>query len=133
MTSMPINLLRLTGPGLAIVAFLLLWLFARNLGIMRSTQRRRTRRHAILLPVEVEGAKALTQDISLEGCRLNGNLPIRAGQHLTLRLHLPGKDSPLVVDQAVVRWTRNKDAGFQFMSLSSSKRERLGALLRQLA
>jgi len=94
------------------------------------------RRHAIFLPVEVDGKKGLkglTHDLSLEGCRVNGNLAVRHGQHLPLRLHLPGRESPIVVERAAVRWVGEKDFGLQFLSIPSRERERLGELLQWVA
>jgi len=94
------------------------------------------KRHAIFLPVEVEGkkgVKGLTNDLSLEGCRINGNLAVRHGQHLPLRLHLPGREFPIVVERAAVRWVGQNDCGLQFMSILSSERARLGELLQWVA
>ena len=134
MNSMPLILARLTVSGLAIIDFLILWLFVKQWS--NGAQRRRMKRHAIFLPVEVDGkkrVKGLTNDLSLEGCRIHGNLVVRHGQHLPLRLHLPGQESPIVVERATVRWVGEKDFGFQFMSIPSSERERLGELLQWVA
>src|SRR5262249_4854539 len=70
---------------------------------------------------------------SLDGCRISSNLAVRHGQHLPLRLHLPGQESPIVVERATVRWVGEKDFGLQFMSIPSSERERLGELLQWVA
>lgn len=134
MNSMPLILARLTVSGLAIIEFLILWLFVKRSS--NGAQRRRMSRHAIFLPVEVDGkkgVKGLTNDLSLEGCRINGNLVVRHGQHLPLRLHLPGQESPIVVERATVRWVGEKDFGVQFMSIPSSERERLGELVQWVA
>jgi hypothetical protein len=104
MNSMPLILARLSVSGLAIISLLMLWFFVkRGSGTTNGTQRRRFRRHTILLPVEVDGkggVKGLTDNLSLGGCRMNGNLAVRRGQHLTLRLYLPGQESPIVVERA---------------------------------
>jgi c-di-GMP-binding flagellar brake protein YcgR len=134
MDSMPLILARLTVSGLAIMSFLMVWLFVRQYS--NEAQRRRMRRHAIFLPVEVDGkkgVKGLTTDLSLGGCRISSNLAVRRGQHLPLRLHLPGRESPIVVERAAVRWVGEKGFGLQFMSLPSSERERLGELLQLVA
>ena len=133
MDSMPLILARLTVTGLVIINFLMLWLFVKQCS--SGAQRRRMRRHAIFLPVEVDGkkAKGLTNDLSLEGCRISGNLPVKHGQYLPLRLHVPGRESPIVVERAAVRWVGEKDVGFQFMSIPSGERARLGALLQWVA
>jgi len=123
--------------GLAIISLLMLWFFVkRSGGTTNGTQRRRFRRHTILLPVEVDGkggVKGLTDNLSLGGCRMNGNLAVRRGQHLTLRLHLPGQESPIVVERAAVRWVDEKNFGLQFMSIPFSERERLEGLLQWVA
>ncbi len=137
MDSMPLVLGRLALSGLAIFELLILWFFIKqSIEMAKAAQRRRLKRQPIFLPVEVDGktgAKGLTEDLSLGGCRMNGNLAVRRGQHLTLRLHLPGKESPIVIERAAVRWVVEKDFGLQFMSLLSSERERLEGLLQWVA
>ena len=135
MNSIPLILARLTVSGLVIIDILILWLLIKQWS-KNDAQRRQMRRHAIVLPVEVDGkkgVKGLTNDLSLGGCRINGNLAVRHGQHLPLRLHLPGQESPIVVHRAAVRWVGKKDFGLQFMSIPSSERERLGQLLQWVA
>jgi len=134
MTSLPLILAQMTVSGLAIIDFLILWLFVKQCS--NGDQRRRMKRHAIFLPVEVngkKGVKGLTNDLSLGGCKINGNLAVTHGQHLPLRLHLPGQESPIVVERAAVRWVGEKDFGLQFMSIPSRERERLGELLQWVA
>ena len=131
---MPLILARLTMSGLFIINFLILWLFIKQ--SPDGAQRRQMRRHAIFLPVEVDGKKGvngLTNDLSLGGCRINGDLAVRHGQHLPLRLHLPGQGSPIVVERAAVRWVGEKNFGLEFMSITSRERKRLGELLQWVA
>ena len=137
MDSMPLILARLTVSGLAIIGLLMLWLFVKqSIEMANAAQRRRLKRHTILLPVEIDGktgAKGLTDNLSLGGCRMKGNLAIRRGQHLTLRLHLPGVESPIVVERAAVRWVAEKNFGLQFMSIPSGERARLEGVLQLVA
>jgi PilZ domain len=135
MDSIPLILARLTVSGLVIIDILILWLLIKQWS-KNDAQRRQMRRHAIFLPVEVDGkkgVKGLTNGISIGGCRINGDLAVRHGQHLPLRLHLPGRESPIVVERAAVRWVGEKDFGLQFMSIPSSERARLGELLQWVA
>jgi hypothetical protein len=86
--------------------------------------------------VDVDGKKdlrGLTSDLSLGGCKIFSNLALKSGQHLTLRLHLPGQESPIVVEKAAVRWAVGNAFGLQFMSVLSSERERLEGLLQWVA
>src|SRR5262245_66214336 len=97
MNSMPLILARLTVSGLVIIDILILWLLIKQWS-KNDAQRRQMRRHAIVLPVEVDGkkgVKGLTNDLSLGGCRINGNLQVRHVQHLQSRLHLRGKKAPI--------------------------------------
>lgn len=137
MDSMPLVLARLTVSGLAIVGLLILWVFIKqSIEMANAAQRRRLKRHSILLPVEVDGKtgpKGLTEDLSLGGCRMNGNLAIKRGQQLMLRLHLPGQEAPIVVERAAVRWVAEKNFGLQFMAIPSGERARLEGVLQLVA
>jgi len=66
MDSMALILARLTVSGLVIIDFLILWLLIKQWS--NGAQRRRMRRYAIFLPVEVDGKKGvrgLINDLSL--------------------------------------------------------------------
>jgi len=138
MNSMPQILARLTVSGLVIVNLLMLWLVVRpsTAKTGQEGQRRGATRHRLLLPVDVDGSrlvKGITDNLSVGGCRINGNLDLRRGQVLGLRLHLPGEEFPLVVERAAVRWVAGEDVGLQFLSLPIGQRERLRGLLEWAA
>ena len=120
-----------TGSGIALINLLLLWfVFTPSAA---TPQCPRPRRQSLLLPVEVDGKRGVTNNLSLGGCSVNGNMAVRSGDDLMLRLHLPGQDCPIVVEKAAVRWVAGKTFGFEFVSLQSVERERLGELLRWVA
>ena len=138
MNTMPQILARLTVSGMVIINLLMLWYLVRPSGAQTANagQRRGSERHTVLLPVDVDGArgaKGVTNNVSLGGCRMNSNLPLRRGQCLSLRLHLPGEESPLLVEKAAVRWVAGEDVGLQFVSLPFGQRERLEGLLQWVA
>lgn len=117
------------GSGIALINFLLLWLlFTPN-----KLSVRRPKRQSLLLPVEVDGTRGCTNNVSLGGCSVNGNMAVRRGDDLMLRLHLPGQEDPIVVEKATVRWMVGKTFGFEFVSLQSVERGRLQELLRWVA
>jgi len=120
-----------TGSGIALINLLLLWfVFTPSAATLPCP---RPRRQSLLLPVDVEGKRGFTNNLSLGGCSVNGNMAVKDGDDLTLLLHLPGQERPIVVEKASVRWVAGKTFGFEFVSLQSLERERLRELLRWVA
>jgi hypothetical protein len=120
-----------TGSAIAVINLLLLWFVftpsAPTLPCPRPT------RQSLILPVDVDGKRGFTNNLSLGGCSVNGNMAVTNGDDLMLRLHLPGQEYPIVVEKAAVRWVAGKTFGFEFVSLQSVERERLRELLRWVA
>jgi hypothetical protein len=123
-----------TGSEIAIINLLLLWLFFRpSAAETTNGLQRRPRRQSLLIPVEVDGKRGSTNNLSLGGCSVNGNMAVTGGEDFTLQLHLPGQESPIIVERAAVRWVSGNDFGLQFVSLHSVERERLRGLLQWMA
>lgn len=78
--------------------------------------------------VDVEG-EGMIQDISLEGCRIEGNMPVKPGMKLSLVLAFPSVHSPTVVDRALVVWSNSDRFGLRHELLLPSERTQLGRLL----
>ncbi len=64
-------------------------------------------------------------NLSTAGCMVGSDLVVLAGWSLKLRLYLPDQDAPLVVDQAVVRWSRGLEFGVEFLRMRLGEQERL--------
>ncbi len=64
-------------------------------------------------------------NLSTAGCMVGSDLVVLAGWSLKLRLYLPDQDAPLVVDQAVVRWSRGLEFGVEFLAMQLKEQERL--------
>ena len=64
-------------------------------------------------------------NLSTAGCMVGSDLVVLAGWSLKLRLYLPGQVAPLVVDQAVVRWSRGLEFGVEFLAMQLKEQERL--------
>jgi hypothetical protein len=50
-------------------------------------------------------------NLSLNGGRIVGNVPVLVGRSLALRFSLPGETEPFQFDQATVRWIRGLEFG----------------------
>ncbi len=64
-------------------------------------------------------------DLSLGGCKVDSKASVYIGMYLTLQVYLPGRETPLKVDQAVVRWTKEQEFGLEFSSMEPEQEERL--------
>jgi hypothetical protein len=77
-------------------------------------------RREVQLPVsfigDVRGAGTV-RNLSTGGCKIESDIHARDTQLLVLRLSLPQETSPVVIDVAAVRWSRDLLFGVQFLSV----------------
>jgi hypothetical protein len=73
-----------------------------------------------------------TLDISSGGCKIESDLRVEPGATFECRLHIPGLDWPLRIDEATVRWTDGKTFGISFTRISPQELEKLKAVLVDL-
>ena len=89
----------------------------------------------LIEPVEIEehseGEGTLTE-LSREGCRLLSDIPLKIGERYHLILQISKESRPIIVEAAVVRWTRENAYGLKFTSLQSVQESDLRELLLEL-
>jgi hypothetical protein len=56
-------------------------------------------------------------NLSLTGCWVDGNLPVRSGMRFELLILLPGKRAAIIVQEARVPWTRGREFGLRMIPL----------------
>jgi c-di-GMP-binding flagellar brake protein YcgR len=71
-------------------------------------------------------------DLSLGGCRLLSDIPLKTGEQYHLILQVPKKSQPIIVEAAVVRWTQESTHGLKFTSLQSIHESYLRELLLEM-
>ena len=71
-------------------------------------------------------------NLSEGGCCVETDSQVYTGIQLSLRLHVPGEESPIRIDQAAVRWSRGRALGVGFITVVPPHKERLGQLLARL-
>ena len=71
-------------------------------------------------------------DLSVGGCQVDTKASVYIGMYLPLRVNLAGQETPLQVDQAVVRWAKKEKYGLEFMSLWPEEQARLRHLVSTL-
>lgn len=82
----------------------------------------RKQRHAI--------SKSL--DLSRKGCGVQSTCPAYSGMKVDLLLHLPNSKDPIVIHDAVVRWSGSRGIGIEFPSLSPPYQEQLEWAIQQI-
>jgi hypothetical protein len=65
------------------------------------------------------------RDLSLNGFRVAGRSGLQPHAIVMLRIWLPGEESPLDIDQAIVRWVNEREFGVQIIDLSNETDLRL--------
>lgn len=73
-----------------------------------------------------------TLDISSGGCKIESDLRVEQGATFECRLHIPGLDWPLRVDEATVRWADGKTFGIAFTKIHPKELEKLNTVLADL-
>ena len=70
-------------------------------------------------------------NLSLNGWKLSGDVPLRVGQTCSLTVNLPNQPS-LVVAAAIMRWVRGQEYGLETLVLEKQTRGRLVNLITRL-
>jgi hypothetical protein len=71
-------------------------------------------------------------NLSLNGLRLSGNLPMRPGETLSLTVTLPNEQR-IEVREAVVRWSRGQEFAVENLAIEPYTHARLQHYVKRLA
>ncbi|HJT21315.1 MAG TPA: PilZ domain-containing protein [Nitrospira sp.] len=70
-------------------------------------------------------------DVTIPGCMIDSPVTMHKGQALQLKMCLPGLQSALSIPLAVVRWTRGRQFGVEFIKMEESQRQLLDRFMAQ--
>lgn len=73
-----------------------------------------------------------TLDISVGGCKIESEMKVELGAKFECRLHVPGLDWPLRIDEATVRWVDSNTFGIGFTRISQGEFDKLQTVLKKL-
>jgi len=73
-----------------------------------------------------------TLDISAGGCKIESEMKVERGAKFECRLHVPGLDWPLRIDEATVRWVDSNTFGIGFTRISPDELRKLQTVLKKL-
>ena len=71
-------------------------------------------------------------NLSKNGCRVKADSRAYSGMQVTLRFDVSGETSPICIERAAVRWSREGELGVGFITVASPHQERLVQLLERL-
>lgn len=93
-------------------------------------------RHCIELPVRFSSddlsAEGVVRDLSMGGCKVQSEAGIVAGDFLGMLLVLPGRQAPLAISLAVVRWSAGREFGVEFIRIEPAHQTLLRRLIETL-
>ncbi|HEU4683384.1 MAG TPA: PilZ domain-containing protein [Nitrospira sp.] len=73
-----------------------------------------------------------TVDLSDGGCRIETEQPVVTGASFECRIYVPGLNWPLRIDEAKVRWVRERSFGLEFTSIKPAEQIKLRQVIAQL-
>jgi hypothetical protein len=73
-----------------------------------------------------------TLDISAGGCKIESDMKVEPGSKFECRLHVPGLDWPLRIDEATVRWVDGNSFGIAFSRIAPEEFAKLKTVLSDL-
>ena len=79
-------------------------------------------------PVQGQGT---VWNLSLNGWKLSGDLPLRVGETCSLTVNLPNQES-IVVAAAIVRWARGQEYGLETLVVEKQTHSQLEHLIERL-
>jgi hypothetical protein len=68
-------------------------------------------------------------DISRQGWRVVGEQPVVKGTKLSVTMNLPGETMPIMIDEAMVRWTNGNEFGIELTRITPDAAARLSDYL----
>ena len=73
-----------------------------------------------------------TLDVSVGGCKIESDMKVEQGAKFECRLHIPGLDWPLRIDEATVRWVDGNSFGIAFSRIAPEEFAKLKTVLSEL-
>lgn len=98
----------------------------------RRAQRRFTAQFRSTFSGNKQEGQGRTVDISAGGCKIESEMKVEQGAKFECRLHIPGLDWPLRVDEAIVRWVGTNSFGLAFSRMAPDELVKLTSVLTDL-
>lgn len=73
-----------------------------------------------------------TLDVSAGGCKIESDMKVEQSAKFECRLHIPGLDWPLRIDEVTVRWVDGNSFGIAFSRIAPEEFAKLKVVLSEL-
>lgn len=74
--------------------------------------------------------QGILSNLSIEGCQVQGTIPVKKGTKLTIIILHPETPRPIIVDKARVAWSKGRRFGLSYEVLYPSERRNVLELLQ---
>ncbi len=98
----------------------------------RRVQPRFTAQFRSTLSGQKQEGQGRTLDVSAGGCKIESDMKVEQGAKFECRLHVPGFDWPLRIEEAAVRWIGDNSFGISFSRIAPEELAKLKAVLSDL-
>ena len=88
--------------------------------------------HSSFTSVTVVSGEGNVVDLSIRGCRIDSLVDVRPGASLEVRIATIDHEPPIQIQQAVVRWSRGRQFGLEFVTMAPEEWARLQHTVKQI-
>ncbi len=82
--------------------------------------------------ITIVGGEGNLVDLSIRGCRIESPTDVQPGASLEVRITSLQHEPPIYIQQAVVRWSREKQFGLEFVTMGPEEWARLQHTVKQI-
>jgi hypothetical protein len=82
--------------------------------------------------VGMVGGEGDIVDLSISGCRIDSGTDVQPGASLEVRIVTKDPESPIQIQQAIVRWKRGRQFGLEFVTMAAGEWARLQHTVEQI-
>ena len=82
--------------------------------------------------IAMVGGEGTVVDLSIRGCRIESPTDVQPGASLELRITAIEHEPPIQIQQALVRWSRGRQFGLEFVTMVPEEWARLQHTVKQI-
>ena len=82
--------------------------------------------------IAMVGGEGTVVDLSIRGCRIESPTDVQPGASLEVRIAVIEHEPPIQIQQALVRWSRGRQFGLEFVTMAPEEWARLQHTVKQI-